>query len=136
MPADLRPTLRERAGGRCEYCQLPERFAVLRFQQDHIVARKHRGPLALENLAWACADCNAHKGSNLSGIDPQSGALDRLFHPRVDRWAEHFRWDGPELRGLSTIGRVTVAVLQINREDRITLRREIMMHREESNADE
>ena len=74
MSVSLRDALRERAGARCEYCRMPERLAALRFQQDHVVALKHRGATAPENLAWSCADCNAHKGSNLAGIDPHREA--------------------------------------------------------------
>ena len=126
MDAALQEALRQRADSRCEYCHLPERFATLRFQQDHVIARKHRGPTALENLAWSCADCNAYKGSDLSGLDPTTGKLERLFNPRTDHWAEHFRWHGAELIGMTALGRVTVALLQINREERVTVRRELM----------
>ena len=28
-----------------------------------------------------------------------------LFHPRRDRWSEHFRWRGPRLVGLTPAGR-------------------------------
>jgi hypothetical protein len=38
--------------------------------------------------------CNTRKGPNLSGLDPQTGELTRLFHPRQDRWQDHFRWEG------------------------------------------
>jgi len=105
---------------------MPERFAPLRFQQDHVIAQKHRGPTALENLAWSCADCNAYKGSDLAGLDPATSQLERLFNPRTDRWEVHFQWNGAELAGTSAIGRVTVAVLQINREERVAVRRELM----------
>jgi hypothetical protein len=37
---------------------------------------------------------NAHKGPNLSGLDPESGALVRLFNPRQDWWDEHFERNG------------------------------------------
>ena len=126
MPMALRDALRQRAGARCEYCRMPERFAPLRFQKDHVVALKHRGATAPENLAWSCADCNAHKGSNLAGLDPHTGKLERLFNPRADRWEEHFEWHGAELAGKTAIGRVTVAVLQINREERLVLLQELM----------
>ena len=80
-PAALREALRSRAAGRCEYCHLPEWLATLRFQHDHVVARKHRGLTTLDNLAWSCADCNAHKGSDLAGVDPETGQLERLERP-------------------------------------------------------
>jgi len=37
-----------------------------------------------------------------------------LFHPRQDRWANHFAWRGAELIGLTPIGRTTIRVLAIN----------------------
>ncbi|MFZ4763807.1 MAG: hypothetical protein ACOYMN_02540 [Roseimicrobium sp.] len=33
-------------------------------------------------MAFACFRCNSHKGPNLSGVDPSTGQLERLFHPR------------------------------------------------------
>jgi len=66
----------------------------------------------LENLAWACHQCNLHKGTNLAGIDPDSNELVRLFHPRRDRWEDHFRKDGPLVVGLTAIGRTTAWLLQ------------------------
>ena len=46
----------------------------------------------------------------------------RLFHPRHDKWLEHFRWDGPELKPLTEIGRVTIAVLLINDPEVVAVR--------------
>src|SRR4051812_29068325 len=103
--AELRAQVRRRAFFRCEYCQFPERFADLRFQLDHILAQKHGGPTASDNLALACFRCNSHKGPNLSGVDPLSGRILPLFNPRRNKWAEHFEWDGSKLVGLSAMGR-------------------------------
>jgi len=36
---------------------------------------------------------------------------------------EHFVWDGPELKALTTIGRATIVVLLINDPEVISLRR-------------
>jgi hypothetical protein len=105
---------------------MPERFATLRFQQDHVISRKHAGGDDLENLAWSCAHCNAHKGSDLAGLDPESGKIQPLFNPRVDQWHEHFEWSGPVLHAKTAAARVTVALLQINRQDRVALRRELL----------
>ena len=99
MDRQLQEALRQRAIFRCEYCQLPAEMSELPFEFDHIIARKHGGQTAPDNLAFACLYCNRYKGPNLSGIDPVSGEIVRLFHPRLDVWAEHFRWDGPVLLG-------------------------------------
>jgi hypothetical protein len=50
----------------------------------------------------------------LSGIDPESGKLTRLFNPRTDAWNKHFVWKGAGLSARTAIGRTTIAVLQIN----------------------
>jgi hypothetical protein len=71
----------------------------------------------LDNLAFACLHCNRHKGPNIAGVDQATGALVRLYHPRLDDWAAHFLWDGRELRGKTLIGRVTIQVLAINDPD-------------------
>ena len=76
MDAALKRAVRERAGNRCDYCGLPQELSPLfALQIEHIVPLKHRGATVLENLALACIDCNLHKGTNLSGIDPETGQL-------------------------------------------------------------
>ncbi len=93
---------------------------------EHIIARQHAGPTALENLAWACHRCNRHKGTNLTGLDPESRKIVLLFHPRQNVWAEHFVVDGARLRGLSACGRATVWLLQMNTERRLERRVELI----------
>jgi len=126
MNPRLRSQIRRRAGFRCEYCHLPESVAELRFQVDHVVAEKHGGATASENLCWACFRCNSHKGPNLAGLDEQTGEMARLFNPRADAWSVHFRWTGPKLLGKTAIGRTTINVLCINRIDTVLLRRSLM----------
>jgi hypothetical protein len=71
----------------------------------------------------ACQNCNLHKGPNLSGIDPETGVLVPLFHPRRDRWEEHFTMRDFRIVGRTPTGRSTIQVLCINDEDRVRLRR-------------
>jgi hypothetical protein len=47
-------------------------------------------------------------------------------HPRRMKWDRHFRWDGPFLLGRTAIGRVTIAVLNVNEEDRVDLRQALI----------
>jgi hypothetical protein len=115
-----------RGAGRCEYCQLPARFFPAPFQIDHITARQHGGSSELSNLALSCLHCNIRKGPNLAGLDPGSGSITRLFHPRNDSWADHFEWHGPELTGRTAIGVVTIRVLGINEPDFRKLRAALM----------
>ena len=80
MDERLRQTVRERAGYRCEYCCLPQDAEpFFAYHVEHIVARQHGGRDDSGNLALACYHCNARKGPNLSGLDPESGALVRRF---------------------------------------------------------
>jgi uncharacterized protein (TIGR02646 family) len=125
MSASLRAQVRRRAHHRCEYCQMPEELDALTFHWDHIVAQKHNGQTTLQNLAWSCYTCNNQKQTDLAGIDPEGGtdAIVRLFRPRTDSWNEHFEWNGPELSGKTSIGRVTLYVLSMNLPHRVALRR-------------
>ena len=62
VPADLKAAVRERAGGRCEYCPMPELGTFFEHESDHVIATQHRGPTDLQNLALACVQCNRFKG--------------------------------------------------------------------------
>jgi hypothetical protein len=122
MEAELRKLVWQRAGRRCEYCRMKQEFDELTFQIEHIIPRKHHGSDHEDNLALACFACNNHKGTNLTGIDPEAGGVTRLFHPRKDRWEDHFEWSGAVLIGCTAIGRATVDVLAINLSYRSELR--------------
>lgn len=112
----------QRAAGRCEYCRIREEDDALRFHVEHIVSQKHGGADGQENLALACQNCNLHKGTNLTGVDPETGEITRLFHPRTDAWGDHFRYRAAHIEGLTTVGRTTVRVLNMNDPDRVELR--------------
>ena len=87
----MRPYAISYAGAceRCEYCGIPQEHVALPFQIEHIIARQHCGSDDVSNLAIACERCNAFKGPNLSAIDPESGNIVPIFHPRKDRWHSH-----------------------------------------------
>ncbi|MFN0126249.1 MAG: HNH endonuclease [Verrucomicrobiales bacterium] len=123
MDARRRGQVRERAEHRCEYCQLHQDDSPLAaLHIEHIIPRVHGGNDELDNLALACIDCNLHKGPNLTGFDPSTGALCELFHPRRHQWSDHFEWVGTHILGKTAIGRTTVQVLQMNSEDQLALR--------------
>lgn len=118
-----RERVRMRAGYACEYCGTREGIGTrLRFHIEHIVAYQHGGGDELENLALACQLCNAHKGPNLTGIDPVTQTVVRLFHPRRDRWDGHFANVGGRIISHTPTGRATVAVLNMNHPARVELR--------------
>ena len=89
---------------------------------DHVIAEKHGGQTVLENLALSCLHCNAYKGPNIAGVDPDTGKVTVLFHPRRDDWNIHFRWEGAQLVGRTPVGRTTVAVLKVNLAYRVVFR--------------
>jgi hypothetical protein len=120
MDAAIADQIRALAGDACEYCRLPQHASRLRFVLDHVIARQHVVRDEIGNLALCCGRCNLHKGPNIAGIDPDSGELTRLFHPRQDRWTEHFRWDAESI--MSPIGRATVAVLAMNQPSQLAVR--------------
>ena len=120
MDAALEELVWRRAGGCCEYCRITSELTLLPFQIDHIIAEKHGGATASKNLALSCERCNSHKGPNIAGF--LEGRHVRLFNPRLDRWDEHFVWDGSTLVGQTDMGRVTIDVLAINLPYRIALR--------------
>lgn len=115
MFKSLSEFVKERAKGCCEYCLVTLDVYETPWQIDHIVAVKHGGRDEPPNLALACFHCNLHKGTNLAGIDRETGEMVRLFHPRKDRWPEHFYWDVPgKLEARTAVGRVTIGVLRMN----------------------
>jgi hypothetical protein len=126
MDAMLGQQVRQRAGGRCEYCRLPQAGSRVPFEIDHIIARKHGGRTIASNLAVSCIYCNAYKGPNISGLDPATGKLTRLYHPRRHQWSAHFRYQGGFLLGRTAIGRTTIRVLEINLPNLVTLREVLM----------
>jgi 5-methylcytosine-specific restriction endonuclease McrA len=123
ISAATRQFVRTRAANRCEYCQLHQVDSPLAsLHVEHVIPIKHGGSDEEENLALACIDCNLHKGSNLAGLDPETGQLTRLFHPRQQIWDEHFSWNGIFLVGTTDVGRTTVVVFNLNSEDQLALR--------------
>lgn len=126
MNAATRDLVRRRAGERCEYCHLRKEHTGLTHHVEHIIAKQHGGSDDVENLALACHRCNLNKGPNLTGIDPQTAQVTQLFHPRRDRWSDHFTCEGTRVTGLTAVGRATIHVLNLNDARRMELRVQIM----------
>lgn len=122
--AELRTLVTRRANGLCEYCQTPESFATERFSIEHIEPRAAGGLSVTANLALACQGCNGHKAKRTAAIDPQIQTAVPLFHPRLQRWQEHFAWGQGHLRilGLTPSGRTTIMLLHLNRPSLLRLR--------------
>jgi hypothetical protein len=118
----MRLAVLQRAGQRCEYCHLPIEFTADSPHIDHVIAKQHGGETVLHNLALACTSCNAHKGPNLSGIDPTTGNLTPLFNPRTHHWSDHFSRLGGIIQGRTPEGKATAVVLALNAPDNVAVR--------------
>jgi hypothetical protein len=90
---------------------------------EHIVPKQHGGSDDPAGLALACDRCNGYKGPNLTSIDPDTGTLVSLFHPRKDRWDDHFVSRDGYVHGVTPVGRATVRLLNMNAPRRVELRR-------------
>ncbi|MBV6624075.1 MAG: HNH endonuclease [Rivularia sp. (in: Bacteria)] len=118
----LRRQVEQRANYSCEYCLLRSDVAFYSHEVDHIIAVKHGGATDAENLAFTCWRCNRHKGTDLGSFDPQTGEFSFLFHPRKQKWEEHFRMENFNIQGLTAEGRTTANLLQLNIDERIAER--------------
>ena len=124
IPAELRRLVVMRAQNRCEYCGLSQESQEATFHIDHIRPVVVGGATSAENLALACVSCSLRKGARETAIDPQTGDSAALFHPRSDTWQTHFRWQGEQLIGLTSVGRATIEALNMNRPAILAIRRE------------
>lgn len=115
----------ERAQGCCEYCLSQVKFATQSFSVEHIIPRDKGGETEIENLALSCQGCNNHKYTKTEGYDPVSREYVLLYHPRQQKWRDHFAWndDCTLIIGVTAAGRATVETLYLNREGVVNLRR-------------
>jgi hypothetical protein len=120
---DVRTKVSARAQGRCEYCRVPTEAAWAPHEVDHIIARKHGGKWGIKNLAYACFECNHHKGTDYRSFDPLTGEDVRLFNPRRQKWDTHFQLDiNGVITPQTTIGRATARLLHFNDRRRVQQR--------------
>lgn len=124
IPAFLRRLVKRRANGRCEYCRLSQAGQEATFHIDHIIPLTDGGATIADNLALACVSCSLRKGARRNAVDPQTGDVANLFHPRLDAWNEHFQWNGERIVGVTISGRATVVALDMNRSLILAIRAE------------
>ncbi len=122
----LKAKIREQAGHRCGYCQSSQRYVLGLLEIDHIIPQAHGGTNDQENLWLACRLCNGFKATQTQAYDPITQQQVKLFQPRQQIWAEHFKWseDGTQIIGLTPCGRATVVALQLNHIIAVTVRHE------------
>jgi hypothetical protein len=126
IPEPLRRQVIGIAKGCCEYCLLNAIDSFLAHEIDHIRPEKHFGKTVLNNLCYCCFDCNRHKGSDIGSYDTETDLLTPFFNPRTQNWNEHFKLEGTLIIPLTPQGRVTVLLLQLNTDDRIIKRAELI----------
>jgi hypothetical protein len=117
IPKALRQRVAAQARHRCGYCLTAEAIVGTPMEVDHILPEAFGGLTEEANLWLACSLCNDHKNDRIAALDPDTGGVVRLFDPRRQAWAEHFRWapDGDLILGLTATGRATVLALNLNR---------------------
>lgn len=114
--------VREQAAGRCQYCLMHQSLQGATFHVEHVLPRAKGGQSVIANLVLACPGCNLCKADRTTATDPQTGASTTLFHPRQHTWTDHFQFDGDSIRGLTVMGRATVAALDLNHPRRRSIR--------------
>ena len=117
VPLEVKELVAARAKYRCEYCLSPMHCNPDQPSVEHIQPSSRGGSDAPSNLALSCQGCNSFKHVAVSAEDPSTGVEVRLFHPRTDRWPDHFAWsdDQVSLIGKTSTGRASIVRLQLNR---------------------
>ncbi len=125
IPQKLKKAVQKRAHFHCEYCCSPCEIGNTSCAIEHIHPISQSGTNDFDNLANACHGCNWFKSVKITGIDPATHLDTPLFNPRKNNWIEHFSWsdDCFEMIPLSSIGRVTIHALKLNRTGLKNLRR-------------
>ncbi len=113
---EVRRRVAEAARHHCGYCQTQEAIIGMPLEIEHIVPEAAGGSSDEMNLWLACSRCNQFKGAQTHVKDEETGENVPLFNPRRQQWTDHFTWEqgGLYIVGLTPIGRVTVAALQMN----------------------
>ena len=125
IPAALRREVVGRAKGLCEYCRTDSDFSDSPFDVEHIIPLSENGATELGNLALACHGCNLKKSNKTKFFDAISQEFSILYNPRKDVWKKHFGWseDYSIVVGLTPVGRVTVELLDLNRNGLVNRRK-------------
>ncbi len=95
------------------------------FSIEHIFPMDKGGKSELENLALSCQGCNNHKYNKTGGLDPVSRKNVHRYHPRKQKWNDHFVWneDCTHIIGTTPTGRGTFKTLNLNRDEIVNLRK-------------
>jgi 5-methylcytosine-specific restriction endonuclease McrA len=119
---NVRQLVAERAEFYCEYCHFNENDRFLAFEIDHVISLKHGGGNEIENLAYACPQCNQNKGTDLVTFLEEYDNIVPLFNPRKQDWNTHFYIQNGLVCGKTDIGEATIKLLKMNDIDLVILR--------------
>ncbi len=116
VPAELKAQVRQVDRHRCCYCLTTEDNSGVPMSFEHIYPRSKGGATSFQNICLACRPCNEFKSDTVQGKDFVTEESASLFNPRTQDWSRHFTWsgDGTVIEGLTPVGRVTIAALQMN----------------------
>lgn len=96
---------------RCGYCGVTEAQMGAELTFDHFRPQSQAGTDDSANVVYACHACNEFKGEYWSESNDT-----RLLHPLTDDLAQHIMTENDGiLRPLTTLGRVYIQQLQLNR---------------------
>ncbi|MCX7924888.1 MAG: HNH endonuclease [Fimbriimonadales bacterium] len=125
IPKSIKAQILADYNHQCAYCKAHDAALSVPLTIDHILPKARGGADEITNLCPACWWCNLNKLDQTEAVDPETGEVVPLYHPRAQRWEEHFEWspDGAFILGKTPIGRATVAALQLNGERQANLRR-------------
>lgn len=124
IPIEIRRIVMEQSRGRCAYCLSQTQLTGTSLTLEHIIPASAGGKSEPGNLCLACWECNLQKNKRTRGLDPQTGRRVLLFHPKQQKWTNHFRWSADSLTiiGKTSTGRATITTLQLNREHLVRAR--------------
>ena len=115
VPASLRRLVVVRADNLCEYCLIHHDHTFWGCEIEHIISEKHGGAdREADNLRVGVRLLQQLYRAVISLPCPTPGRLCRLFHPRLDRWSDHFELSGDVIRPLTEIAEATIRLLRIN----------------------
>ena len=67
---------------------------------EHITPEAQGGTSDEENLWLSCRNCNEFKGIQTHARDMLTGRWVPLFHPRRQKWSQHFVWSEDGTRAI------------------------------------
>lgn len=118
-PTVVREQVRQRAGFTCEFCSVCETDVGGFLTIDHFQPRSKGGLDTIENLVYACINCNQYK----QDYWPQTADESKLWNPREETFSQHLiEIDNGLLAALTTIGDFTLHRLRLNRAQLVSYR--------------